>query len=147
SPTTAAPIPTMSNASFRVPPAVNEPVKDYRPGSGEREALLAALSRQRAEQIEIPLILGGEAIHTGDLRDAVCPHEHGHVLARCHQGDASHVAAAAAACKDAAADWAAMPWEERAAIFLKAAELLAGPWRPVLNAATMLGQSKNAFQA
>ncbi len=137
----------MPNASFRVPAAVNEPVKDYAPGSRERSALQARLKKLSAEQVEIPLIIGGKEIRTGNTATNACPHRHSQVLASYHKGDAESVAQAARACAEAARDWAETPWEQRVAIFLKAAELLAGPWRQVLNAATMLGQSKSALQA
>lgn len=137
----------MSNASFQVPVAKNEPIKSYAPGSPERASLKAALDQMASETAEIPMIIGGEEIHTGDVGNVVMPHDHGHVLGTFHSGDASAVDKAAKACKDAERDWQAMPWEHRAAIFLKAADLLAGPWRDKINAATMLGQSKNAFQS
>ncbi|MEE2888160.1 MAG: L-glutamate gamma-semialdehyde dehydrogenase [Planctomycetota bacterium] len=137
----------MSNAKFTVPIAVNEPPQGYTPDSPERIELDATLSRMSGEQIDIPVIIAGEEIRTGNTVEAVCPHQHRHVLATYHQGDASHVEAAAQACQAASKEWSETPWEHRAAVFLKAAELLAGPWRSILNAATMLGQSKNAFQA
>jgi 1-pyrroline-5-carboxylate dehydrogenase len=99
------------------------------------------------EVLDIPLVIGGKEVRTGNTAKAVCPHRHGHVLATYHQGNAEHVEAAARAAKAAAREWGAMPWEHRASIFLRAAELLAGPWRDTMNAATMLGQSKNVFQA
>jgi 1-pyrroline-5-carboxylate dehydrogenase len=99
------------------------------------------------EVLDIPLIIGGKEVRTGNTAKSVCPHRHGHVLATYHQGDAEHVEAAARAAKASAKEWGAMPWEQRASVFLRAAELLAGPWRDTMNAATMLGQSKNAFQA
>ncbi len=137
----------MTNAKSRVPEAVNEPVKGYAPGSPERAELTAQVQKMSAEKLDIPLVIGGKEIRTGNTGTNVCPHEHGHVLATYHKGGAEEVGAAAAACADAAKEWAETPWEHRAAIFLKAAELLAGPYRQVLNGATMLGQSKNAFQA
>ncbi len=137
----------MSNASYRVPEAVNEPVRSYAPGTSDRTELKAALESMSGEQVEIPIIIAGEEIRTGKMANCVMPHDHAHVLGSYHQGDAEHVAMAAKACKAAAAEWAAMPWEHRAAIFLKAADLLAGPWRQTFNAATMLGQSKNAYQS
>ncbi|MHC5062882.1 MAG: L-glutamate gamma-semialdehyde dehydrogenase [Planctomycetota bacterium] len=137
----------MSNASFRVPPAENEPILDYAPGSLERADLQSSLEELAAEKIEIPLIIGGEEVRTGKTAQSVCPHRHAHVLADYHKGDREAVNQAAEAATKAAKDWAETPWEDRAAILLKAAELLAGPWRRVINAATMLGQSKNAYQA
>jgi 1-pyrroline-5-carboxylate dehydrogenase len=100
-----------------------------------------------AETIEIPLIIGGKEVRTGDVAEAVCPHDHGHVLAKFHQASAAHVEQAVAAAKEAWKDWSETPWEDRAAVFLKAAELLAGPWRDRVNAATMLNQSKTVYQA
>ncbi len=137
----------MSNASFRVPPAENEPIFDYAPGSLERAELQASLEELSAEKIEIPLIIGGEEVRTGKTAQSVCPHKHGHVLANYQQGDRDSVDQAAQAAAKVAREWAETPWEDRAAIILKAAELLAGPWRRVINAATMLGQSKSAYQA
>ena len=137
----------MSNSKSNVPVAVNEPIKGYAPGSSEREELVASLGKLGSEQIEIPLIIGGEEVRTGNTGINVCPHDHGHVLATYHKAGADEVAAAADACRAASKEWAATPWEHRAAVFLKAAELLAGPWRQVINGATVLGQSKNAFQA
>ncbi len=137
----------MSNASFRVPHAINEPVRSHAPGSRERLDLRARLDSLAGERIEIPLIVGGREIRTGDVAQAVCPHRHAHVLATYHQGGASEVEAAADAARKAAHDWSRMPWEHRAAIFLRAADLLAGDWRSVLNASTMLGQSKTSHQA
>ena len=126
---------------------VNEPNLAYLPGSPERAGLKARLSSMAAERIEIPLIIGGREIRTGHLAQAVMPHDHRHVLADWHRGGATHVAEAIAAAQKAQAGWAAATHEQRAAVFLKAADLLATTWRPVLNAATMLGQSKTVFQA
>ena len=137
----------MSNASFEVPVPKNEPVRPYEPGSATRKSLKAELARMAGEVVEIPMIIGGKEVRNGNTAKAVMPHDHKHVLATFHQGDAAAVDAAAKAAKAAEKDWQAMPWEHRASIFLKAAELLAGPWRDRINAATMLGQSKNVFQA
>ena len=137
----------MSNASFQVPVAKNEPIKSYAPGNAERTSLKAALEQMASETVEIPMIIGGEEIRTGNTSTIVMPHDHSHVLGTFHQGDASAVDAAAKASKAAEREWQATPWEHRAAIFLKAADLLAGPWRDKINAATMLGQSKNAYQS
>jgi 1-pyrroline-5-carboxylate dehydrogenase len=131
----------------RVPKPVNEPVKSYTPGSPERAALKARLKEMAGERIEIPLIIGGQEIRTGDKAQAVMPHDHRHVLADWHKASASHVDQAIAAAREARTEWANWAWEDRAAVFLKAAELLATSWRPTLNAATMLGQSKTVFQA
>jgi 1-pyrroline-5-carboxylate dehydrogenase len=132
---------------FAPPPPVNEPVRDYAPGSLERERLRRRLEQMARERLDIPLIIGGEEVRTGTTREAVMPHRKDHVLADVHQGGAAEVERAVKAAGDAWEDWHRMPWEERAAIFLRAAELLAGPWRDTLNAATMLGQSKTAHQA
>lgn len=131
-----------------LPPApVNEPVYSYAPGTAERRTLKEALDRLSGEVIEIPLIIGGEEVRTGRTVDVVMPHDHGHVLARCHQAGPEEARAAIEAARKAWKEWSEWGWEDRAAIFLRAAELLAGPWRATLNAATMLGQSKNAFQS
>ncbi|MEE2711349.1 MAG: L-glutamate gamma-semialdehyde dehydrogenase [Planctomycetota bacterium] len=137
----------MSNASFEVPVPKNEPIKAYAPGSAERASLKATLDAMASETVEMPMVIGGEEVRTGNTAQSVMPHDHGHVLGAYHQGDAAAVDAAAKAAKAAERQWEETPWEHRAAIFLKAADLLAGPWRDRINAATMLGQSKNAFQA
>jgi 1-pyrroline-5-carboxylate dehydrogenase len=126
---------------------VNEPVRDYAPGSPERASLQLRLERMKAERLDVPLKIGGEEVRTGKTHEAVMPHRKEHVLADVHQGGAAEVERAITAAADAWEDWHRMPWTERAAIFLRAAELLAGPWRDTLNAATMLGQSKTAHQA
>ena len=137
----------MTHGVFQIPPAKNEPVRDYAPGSPERAALEAELARQAAEQVEVPLIIGGEEVRTGNTAEMVMPHDHGHVLGTFHQADSDEVARAIDAATDARDAWGALPWEERAAVFLRAAELLAGPWRDRVNAATMLNQSKTCHQA
>jgi 1-pyrroline-5-carboxylate dehydrogenase len=138
----------MSWPAISLPPQpVNEPVKDYAPGSPEREELQRRLKELESERVEIPLVIGGNDVTTGDTFEAVEPHRKSHVLADVHAGGAEHVQQAIEAARDAGHDWARMPWEERAAIFLRAAELLAGPWRTTVNAATMLNQSKTAHQA
>ncbi|HVS19332.1 MAG TPA: L-glutamate gamma-semialdehyde dehydrogenase, partial [Planctomycetota bacterium] len=119
----------------------------YAPGTAERRSLQAALDRMAGERTEMPMIIGGKEMKGGNTANTVMPHQHGHVLGTYHQGDAAAVAAAAKAAKAAEKDWQRTPWEHRAAIFLKAADLLAGPWRDRINAATMLGQSKTAHQA
>jgi 1-pyrroline-5-carboxylate dehydrogenase len=131
----------------RVPPPVNEPVKSYAPGSPEKLALKARLASMAQERVEIPIIIGGREIRTGDLAQSVMPHHHEHVLADWHRAAPEHVTQAIAAAKRAGADWANWAWEDRAAVFLRAAELLTTTWRQTINAATMLGQSKTAFQA
>ncbi|GAC1413785.1 MAG: L-glutamate gamma-semialdehyde dehydrogenase [Gemmatimonadaceae bacterium] len=135
------------NGNRRVPPPVNEPVKGYAPGSPERAALKERLRSMSSERIDIPIIIGGKEVHTGELAESVMPHNHRHVLAQWHRAGAANIDQAVAAAREAARDWANWAWEDRAAVFLKAAELLATTWRPTLNAATMLGQSKTAFQA
>jgi 1-pyrroline-5-carboxylate dehydrogenase len=137
----------MSNAILSVPKPQNEPVLNYAPGSGEKTALKAELHRMLGEQIEIPLVIGGKEVRTGNLGKVVCPHDHKHVLATYHQAGPKEVEMAIAAARDAWRDWSEMPWEARASVFMKAAELLAGPTRAHINAATMLNQSKTAFQA
>jgi len=131
----------------RVPAPVNEPVKTYAPGSLEKKSLKERLKRMAKERLEIPLIIGGREIRGGETAQSVMPHDHRHVLADWHKASPKHVEQAIAAAKRAQADWANWPWEDRAAVFLKAAELLATTWRDTLNAATMLGQSKTVFQA
>jgi 1-pyrroline-5-carboxylate dehydrogenase len=137
----------MSTGFFVVPTPVNEPILNYAPGSKERELLKAAIAEARAKTLDIPMYIGGEEVRSGKTVSIHPPHDHQHTLGHYHQGDKSHIEAAINAALKAKADWANMPWEQRAAIFLKAAELIAGPYRYKLNAATMLGQSKNAFQA
>ena len=135
------------NETFTIPEPRNEPVRDYAPGSPERESLKAKLEEMRSQTIEIPLVVGGEKIETGRMGECRSPHDHGTVLARYHMMEPEHVDMAIEAALEARKEWAAMPWNHRAAIFLKMADLLAGPWRDTLNAATMLGQSKSAHQA
>jgi len=137
----------MLNGVVHVPPPVNEPVLSYAPGSPERASLQRRLDAMYGEKIEIPLRIGGRDVRTGHTGEAVCPHEHGHVLATFHQAGEAEVRQAAAAAKSAWREWSEMPWEARAAVFLKAADLLAGPWRDTVNAATMLNQSKTCYQA
>jgi 1-pyrroline-5-carboxylate dehydrogenase len=136
-----------THAIFRPPAPRNEPINDYAPGSPERERLQHRVQQMRDERIEIPLVIGGKDVTTGQLKQAVMPHDKQHVLADVHQGNAEHVQLAIDAAAKAWADWSRWPWEERAAVLLRAAELLSGPWRDTLNAATMLGQSKTAHQA
>ena len=132
---------------FRPPPAVNEPVRSYAPGAPEREELKRRLRELASERIELPLVIGGRDVTTGTTAPAVMPHRKEHVLADVHHGGAAEVEQAIEAAGEAWPEWSRTPWEERAAVFLRAAELLAGPWRATLNAATMLGQSKTAHQA
>ena len=135
------------NGIRRVPAAINEPVRAYAPGSPERAALKARLASMSTERVEIPIIIGGEEFRTGEIAQAVMPHAHGHVLADWHKATPKHVEMAIASSRKAQAEWANWPWEDRAAVFLRAAELLATTWRDTVNAATMLGQSKTAYQS
>ncbi len=137
----------MSNAIAPTPIPVNEPVRAYGPGSPEKASLKKKLDEMMSEQVDVPLVIGGREIRTGDTVDLVCPHDHGHVLGRFHQAGEAEVALAVEAATDAWREWSEMPWEARAAVLLRAADLLAGPWRDTLNAATMLNQSKTVFQA
>ncbi len=132
---------------FQVPKAENEPVYSYAPGTIERKALKEAVAEARSQQIEIPMYIGGKEVKSGNLVEMHPPHDINHSLGHYHKGDASHVQMAIDAALKAKEDWANMPWRSRAAIFLKAASLLAGPYRYKMNAATMLAQSKTAFQA
>src|SRR4051795_4965256 len=131
----------------RVPDPYNEPVRSYAPGAPEREEVRVRLTEMESQQLDIPLVIGGEEVRTGDTFEAVEPHNRSHVLATVHKGGAKEVERAIAAAAAAWQDWSCTPWEERVSVFLRAAELLAGPWRQTLNAATMLGQSKTAHQA
>ena len=135
------------NGHPAIPPPRNEPVLSYAPGTPERAELKAELDAQSAQVVDIPLVIGGEEIRTGDTFDVVMPHAHGHVIATAHKAGPHEVAKAVEAANEARHDWSTTRWEDRAAIMLKAADLLAGPWRAKVNAATMLGQSKSAFQA
>ena len=137
----------MHNALFNIPRPVNEPVLGYAPGSCERAALEAALTEARETELEVPMYIGGREVHTDRKIRLSPPHDHRHVLGYASEGTADHVEQAIEAALTARGAWAALPWSERAAVFLKAADLLAGPYRWKMNAATMLGQSKNAFQA
>src|SRR6185437_4797215 len=122
------------NGNRRVPPPVNEPVKSYAPGSPERAALKERLRSMSTERADIPLIIGGNEIHTGELVDVVMPHNHRHVLGQWHRAGSDNVEQAIKAAQRAARDWSNWAWEDRAAVFLKAAELLATTWRSTLNA-------------
>ncbi|HOT23130.1 MAG TPA: L-glutamate gamma-semialdehyde dehydrogenase [Thermoleophilia bacterium] len=137
----------MSDALSAVPSPHNEPVLGYAPGSPERAALKARLAAMAAERVEVPCVIGGRDVRTGRTAPAVMPHDHHHVLADVHLAGGAEVGAAIAAAGEAWHDWSRMPWEERLAVFLRAADLLSGPWRHTVNAATMLGQSKTVHQA
>ena len=135
------------SSTVRVPFPINEPVFEYGPGSPEKAALKAKLQELASSEIEVPVIIGGKEIHTGDTEDIRAPHDHSLKLGTWHKAGEAEVRKAIESTLKARADWASRPWRDRAAVFLKAAELLATTWRPTLNAATMLGQSKNPFQA
>ena len=137
----------MNNAYYQVTMPQNEPVNAYAVGSTARESLKAELARQAQLQVEIPVIIGGKEYYTGNTKTVVMPHDHQHVLATFHMAGEKELKLAIQAAMDAKKAWEELPWEHRAAIFLKAADLLAGPWRDKINAATMLGQSKTAYQA
>ncbi len=137
----------MRHGLFTTPTPINEPIKSYAPGSPERAELKQRIESMRGEVLDLPLVIGGKEIRTGKTEVCVEPHDHGHVLARYHKGGPREIELAIAAANDAWKSWSELPFEARASIFLKAAELLAGPWRATVNAATMLGQSKTVFQA
>lgn len=137
----------MATGFFKVPKPQNEPVKSYAPGSIERKELQAKLKEMRAEVRDIPMYIGNQEVRDGQKISIHPPHDHQHLLGYYYKSDKTHIAAAINAALAAKKDWENLRWEERAAIFLKAADLIAGPYRAELNAATMLGQSKNAFQA
>jgi len=137
----------MPNAKFSLPNPINEPIKVYRLGSPERIEIKAMLDKMSSEQIEIPLIIGGKEIRTGNTGTCIMPHDHNHVLATFYKAGPKEVEMAVEASQKAWKTWSNLSFWERASIFKKAAALLTGPWRAVLNAATMLNQSKNAFQA
>lgn len=137
----------MSNGYFKLPMPVNETVKGYVTGSEERQLLKEELKRQIGMKVEIPIIIGGKEYRTGNMGTCVMPHDHQHVLAEYHIAGAEELKLAAKTAMEAKHEWEALPWEHRASIFLKAAELLTGKYRAIINAATMLGQSKTAYQA
>ena len=132
---------------LRPPTPINEPVWGYEPGSPERADLKRKLDRMASEVVEIPIIIGGKDYTTGDMGEVVMPHDHAHVLARFHKASDEHIQMAVDSCMEAWQEWSDFPWQDRAAVLLKAADLLAGDWRQVLNASTMLGQSKTCYQA
>lgn len=137
----------MSKGFFNVPKAVNEPVKSYAPGTPEREQVLAAYKKMWNETVDVPLYIGKEEIRTGNTRNLTAPHDHQHVVGTYHLAEKEHVEKAIATALEARKKWANTSWESRAAIFLKAAELVAGPYRARINAATMIAQSKTVHQA
>jgi 1-pyrroline-5-carboxylate dehydrogenase len=137
----------MLKGFFNVPKAVNEPVKSYAPNSPEKASVLAAYKAMWNTTIDVPLYIGSEEIRTGNTKNMTAPHDHKHVVGTYHLAEKSHVEKAIANALESRTAWANMAWEQRAAIFLKAAELIAGPYRAKINAATMIAQSKNIFQA
>jgi 1-pyrroline-5-carboxylate dehydrogenase len=137
----------MSKGIYNVPVPVNEPVKQYAPGSAERIELKKMLAELRSKELDIPMYIGGKEVRSGQKSRLAPPHDHKHTLGHFHKSGKEHIQQAIDAALAAKEKWAALSWEHRASIFLKAADLIAGPYRAKLNAATMLGQSKNAFQA
>lgn len=137
----------MLKGFFHVPNPVNEPVKQYAPNSPEKKAVLDAYNKMWNETIDVPLYIGNDELRTGKTRNMTAPHDHKHVVGQYHLAEKNHVEQAIANCLESKNKWANMAWEQRAAIFLKAAELIAGPYRARINAATMIAQSKNIYQA
>ncbi len=137
----------MATGFFNVPKAINEPVKSYAPNSSERKELLATYKKMYNENIDIPFYIGGKEIKTGDTVSIHPPHDHKHTVGQYHKAEKKHVELAISNALEAREKWSKTPWEHRAAIFIKAAELLAGPYRAKMNAATMIAQSKNVMQA
>ncbi|KJD33486.1 1-pyrroline-5-carboxylate dehydrogenase [Tamlana nanhaiensis] len=137
----------MGKGFFNVPVAVNEPVKSYAPGTPEREAVLAAYKQMFNSKVDVPLYINGEDILTGNTKEMSPPHDHKHIVGTYHLAEKSHVENAISTALEARKSWSLMPWEQRAGIFLKAAELIAGPYRAKINAATMIAQSKTIHQA
>jgi 1-pyrroline-5-carboxylate dehydrogenase len=137
----------MLKGFFNVPKAVNEPVQSYAPNSPEKEAVLSAYQQMWNIKIDVPLYIGNEEIKTGNTRNLTAPHDHKHIVGSYHLAEKVHIEKAIANCLDAKTQWSNLAWEQRAAIFLKAAELIAGPYRAKINAATMIAQSKTIYQA
>src|SRR5690606_16170322 len=137
----------MGKGFFNVPLAVNEPVKSYAPGSPEREAVQAEYTKMYKSKVEVPLYINGKDIKTKKTKTMSPPHDHKHVVGTYHLAEEKHIEDAIATALEARKSWSQMPWEQRAGIFLKAAELLAGPYRAKINAATMIAQSKTIHQA
>src|ERR1044071_4737059 len=130
----------VEHSTIQLPPVRNEPVRDYRPNAPERVKLQTALKRMAGDKIELPLVIGGKEIRTGRTEGAVMPHAHAHTLAEAHLAGQAEVSTAVDAALAAAKDWSRCSFTERAAVFLRAADLLSGPWRDRLHAAAMLGQ-------
>jgi 1-pyrroline-5-carboxylate dehydrogenase len=137
----------VTNTNYQIPEPVNEPVLDYAPGKPERAGLKAKLAELRGQVIDIPLVIGGREVRTGRTAEITVPHENRKVIARYHKAGPKEVELAIKAAAEARKVWGRMPWHARAAVFLKAGELLATTWRQTLNAATMIGQSKTPYQA
>lgn len=137
----------MFNGDFFVPDPINEPILSYAPNSPEREEVQAKYKEMYAQEIDAPMYIGADEVRTGNTIKMTCPHDHHHILGHFHEGDASHVQMAIETALSARTQWSELSWEHRASIFLKAADLLAGPYRAKINAATMLGQGKNVMQA
>jgi 1-pyrroline-5-carboxylate dehydrogenase len=137
----------MSFGHFVVPTPTNETIREHKKGTTQRASLEAAVAQAAGEVVEIPCVIAGKHIFTGNIREITMPCDHGHVLARVHMAGEGELKAAITAAKEAREDWENLPWEQRVSVFLKAADLLAGPWRDRVNATTMLGQAKTAFQA
>ena len=137
----------MDNAIFSFPKPINEPVKAYAPGSSEKSSLKKALAQLSSEEWDIPLVIGGKEIRTGNTGKVVMPHDHHHVLATYHKAGEKEVQMAIDAAMKAHKEWSELPWVERASVMLRVAELLSTKYRYILNASVMLGQSKNPFQA
>jgi len=146
-PATPVVTPAVFNGHRRVPPAVNEPIRAYAPGSSERASLKSRLKAMASERVDMPLIIGGKEVRTGNTAKSVMPHDHSHVLGEYHKASEQHVLQAVDAARAAHKEWSSWSFDDRAAVMLKAAELLTTTWRDTLNAATMLGQSKTVFQA
>src|SRR5215471_18924159 len=134
-------------SGYRIPTPVNEPIRSYAPGTAERQALKQKLAVMSAEKVDIPLIIGGKEVRTGDTGTQVMPHRHGHVLATWHKAGPNEVRQAVQAAAEARREWASWNFEDRAAVFIRVAELMAATWRETTNAATMLNQSKTAHQS
>ncbi len=137
----------MPKGNYFIPEPINEPILSYAPETSEREELLAKYKEMFSQEIDAPMYIGADEVRTGNTIKMTCPHDHKHILGHFHEGDASHVEMAIDTALAARSQWAELGWEHRASIFLKAADLIAGPYRAKINAATMLGQGKNAMQA
>jgi 1-pyrroline-5-carboxylate dehydrogenase len=137
----------MGKGFFNVPEPINEPVKSYAPGTPEREAVTQQYNTYYNSSVDVPLYIGKEEVRTGNTKNMTLPHDHQHVVGTYHLAEKKHIDTAISSALEARVQWSQMPWEQRAAIFLRAADLIAGPYRAKINAATMIAQSKNVFQA